>query len=291
MGIKISGVEIAKKYREEIKGVVSSLVEKGARKPCLASILVGEDGGSLSYMKNQMKISNDLGITYETVSFSATATEEEVIAKIHELNESELIDGIILQLPLPKTLNENNIISAISYKKDVDGLTDINIGKFFKGDHSFSPCTARSVLELTKDVCKNLSGKNAVIVGRSNIVGKPASFLLLNENCTITICHSKTANMKDICKNADVLVAAIGKPNFITKEYVKDGAIVIDVGTTMVEGKVRGDVNFDDVIDTAAFVTPVPGGVGAMTTTMLMKNTCEAWLKNVCKDTNSYCGK
>jgi len=287
MGIKLSGVEVAKKYRNDLKELISSKVNDGVRSPFLASILVGEDGGSLSYINNQMKISNEVGIKYETFNFKEDLSEEEIIKKIHELNNDDNVDGIMLQLPLPKKFNEERIISAIAYKKDVDGLTDVNFGRFYKGEESFIPCTAKSVLELIKSAEKNLNGKTAVIVGRSNIVGKPASFLLLNENCTITVCHSKTKNLKEVCKGADILVAALGKPDFITKDYIKQDAIVIDVGTTMIEGKVRGDVQFQEVIEDSSYVTPVPGGVGAMTTTMLMKNTCEAWLRNVCKD--NYC--
>lgn len=287
MGIKLSGVEVAKKYRNDLKELISSKVNEGIRSPFLASILVGEDGGSLSYINNQMKISNEVGVKYETYNFKEDLSEDEIIKKIHELNNDDKVDGIMLQLPLPKKFNEERIISAIAYNKDVDGLTDVNLGRFYKGDESFVPCTAKSVLELIKSADKDLNGKTAVVVGRSNIVGKPAAFLLLNENCTITVCHSKTKNLKEVCKGADILVVALGKPDFITVDYVKQGAIVIDVGTTMVEGKVRGDVQFQDVIDASSYATPVPGGVGAMTTTMLMKNTCEAWLRNVCKD--NYC--
>jgi methylenetetrahydrofolate dehydrogenase (NADP+)/methenyltetrahydrofolate cyclohydrolase len=287
MGIKLSGVEVAKKYRNDLKELISSKVNEGIRAPFLASILIGEDGGSLSYINNQMKISNEVGVKYETYNFKEDLYEDEIIKKIHELNNDDKVDGIMLQLPLPKKFNEEKIISAIAYNKDVDGLTDVNLGRFYKGDESFVPCTAKSVLELIKSADKDLNGKTAVIVGRSNIVGKPAAFLLLNENCTITVCHSKTKNLKEVCKGADILAVALGKPDFITADYIKQGAIVIDVGTTMVEGKVRGDVQFQDVIDVSSYATPVPGGVGAMTTTMLMKNTCEAWLRNVCKD--NYC--
>jgi len=200
--------------------------------------------------------------------------------EIKELNEGNYVDGIIIQLPLPKALNEERVLDAVDVEKDVDGLTDFNLGKMYKDKKSFMPCTARSVIELIKSQV-DIKGKEAVIIGRSNIVGKPAAFLLLKENATITICHSKTIDIESVCKKADILVSAIGKPGFVTKDFVKEGAIVIDVGTTMVEGKVKGDVNFEEVLEVASLVTPVPGGVGAMTTTMLMKNTCEAWLKNV----------
>lgn len=291
MGIRLNGVELAKKFKAEIKDTIAKEKNMGKRTPSLASIIIGEDGGSLSYIKNQVKISEELGINYEVLRFPKSISEDEIIENIEELNNSSNVDGIILQLPLPGAFNEGRIIESISYKKDVDSLTDINIGKFYKGEESFIPCTARSVLQLIKSTCDDLRGKKAVVVGRSNIVGKPTSYLLLNEHCTVTICHSNTKELKDICKSADILVTALGIPNFITVDYVKNGAIVIDVGTTLVDGKIRGDVDFDSVIEVAGYVSPVPGGVGAMTTTMLMKNTCEAWLKNVCEDTYSNSSK
>lgn len=291
MGIRLNGVELAKKFKAEIKDTIAKEKNMGKRTPSLASIIIGEDGGSLSYIKNQVKISEELGINYEVLRFPKSISEDEIIENIEELNKSSNVDGIILQLPLPGDFNEGRIIESISYKKDVDSLTDINIGKFYKGEESFIPCTARSVLQLIKSTCDDLRGKKAVVVGRSNIVGKPTSYLLLNEHCTVTICHSNTKELKDICKSADILVTALGIPNFITVDYVKNGAIVIDVGTTLVDGKIRGDVDFDSVIEVASYVSPVPGGVGAMTTTMLMKNTCEAWLKNVCEDTYSNSSK
>ena len=187
----------------------------------------------------------------------------------------------MLQIPLPEGINEKNITPKISYKKDVDGLTDINTGRFFKGEEAFIPCTPQSIISLIKSTGCEIKGKNAVVLGRSNIVGKPAAQLLLNENATVTICHSKTKSLESICRNADILVCAIGKPGFVNGSFVKEGAIVIDVGTTMVNGKITGDVVFDDVISKASYVSPVPGGVGAMTTTILIKNTCEAYKKNV----------
>ena len=232
-------------------------------------------------VKNQNKLCDELGIMAKNFFLEGNISEEELTALIVDLNKDDKVDGIMLQVPLPKHLNEKVITSIISYTKDVDGLTDINLGKFYKGDNSFVPCTARSVIELIKSTGCNISGKNAVVLGRSNIVGKPVAQLLLNENATVTICHSKTNNLKELCKTADILVAAIGKPSFVTKDFVKAGAIVIDVGTTMVEGKVKGDVSFEEVIEVAAFVSPVPGGVGSMTTTMLIQNTCEAYNKNV----------
>lgn len=281
MGIKIDGKQIAVTHRENIKARIEEKTLIGVRKPSMVAILVGNDGGSVSYMKNQQKLSESLGVSYNSLILDETITQEELIDKIKELNNDNAVDGIILQLPLPKNFDEKEVTSAICHNKDIDGLTDINTGRLYKGEKCFIPCTAKSILELIKYVENDIKGKNAVVIGRSNIVGKPVAQLLLNENATVTICHSKTKNLKEVCKEADILVAAIGRPGFVTKDFVKDGAIVIDVGTTMVDGKIKGDVCYDEVIEVASHVSPVPGGVGAMTTTMLLKNTCEAWNKNV----------
>ncbi|MEG1256347.1 tetrahydrofolate dehydrogenase/cyclohydrolase catalytic domain-containing protein [Clostridium sp.] len=281
MGAKLSGKDLALKYKQEIKEMILLKVKEGKRPPSLVSIMVGDDGGSVSYTRGQRKVSHELGILYETKIFPAEITEKDLIEEIKKLNEDKSVDGIILQLPLPNHLEEDKIVEFISGEKDVDGLTDSNLGRFYKGKESFIPCTARSVIELIKSRQNDVKGKRTVVIGRSNIVGKPTAYLLLGENSTVTLCHSNTIDIKSICKEADILVSAIGNPGFVTKDFVKDGAIVIDVGTTMVEGKVKGDVDLEDVITKADFVSPVPGGVGAMTTTMLMKNTCEAWLKNV----------
>ncbi|HCQ88733.1 MULTISPECIES: bifunctional 5,10-methylenetetrahydrofolate dehydrogenase/5,10-methenyltetrahydrofolate cyclohydrolase [unclassified Clostridium] len=281
MGMKIDGKQIAVTHRENIKARIEEKTLVGVRKPSMVAILVGNDGGSISYMKNQQKLSESLGVSYNSLILDETITQEELIDKIKELNNDNAVDGIILQLPLPKNFDEKEVTSAICHNKDIDGLTDINTGRLYKGEKCFIPCTAKSVLELIKYVDNDIKGKNAVVIGRSNIVGKPVAQLLLNENATVTICHSKTKNLKEVCKEADILVAAIGRPGFVTKDFIKDGAIVIDVGTTMVDGKIKGDVCYDEVLEVASHVSPVPGGVGAMTTTMLLKNTCEAWNKNV----------
>lgn len=280
MGTKLSGKDLAVQHKNEMKKLIVKKTQEGKRAPKLVSIIVGEDGGSISYTRGQKKVSDELGLLYEIKIFPEDTEENKLIDEIKKLNEDNSIDGIIIQLPLPKNLDEERILETVDVTKDVDGLTDFNLGKMYKDKKSFMPCTARSVLELIKSQI-DIKGKEAVIIGRSNIVGKPAAFLLLKENATVTICHSKTVDIKSVCKKADILVSAIGKPGFVTRDFVKEGAIVIDVGTTMVEGKVKGDVSFDEVIEVASMVTPVPGGVGAMTTTMLMKNTCEAWLKNV----------
>lgn len=281
MGELLSGKQLALAYKQELKDLIKAHTDKGKRAPSLVSIVIGEDGGSLSYIKGQKKVSDEIGVKYELRSFPSSISEEILIEEIKKCNENKSIDGIILQIPLPQGFDEDKVISTIKKEKDVDGLTDLNLGSFYKGNDAFIPCTARGVLELIKSCEKNLVGKNTVVIGRSNIVGKPVATLLTAESSTVTICHSKTIDLKDLCKKADIIVSAIGRPSFITKDFVKEGSVVIDVGTTMVEGKVKGDVDFEAVIEKAKYVSPVPGGVGAMTTTMLMKNTCDAWLKNV----------
>ncbi|MGH4138027.1 bifunctional 5,10-methylenetetrahydrofolate dehydrogenase/5,10-methenyltetrahydrofolate cyclohydrolase [Clostridium sp.] len=281
MGIKVNGKEIVESYRNEIKSIISEGAQIGLRVPSIVTILVGEDGGSLSYVKSQNNLCDKLGVSYSCIHLSIDIDEKDIMDLIEKFNDDNSVDGIILQLPLPKKFNESEIISKISYKKDIDGLTDKNMGRFYKGDKCFIPCTALGAIEMIKNTGCVIKGKHAVVIGRSNIVGRPAAQLLLNEDATVTICHSKTINLKDICKTADILVAAIGRPGFVTGDFIKQGAVVIDVGTTMVNGKITGDVCFDQVIDIAGYVTPVPGGTGLMTTTMLIKNACVAWRDNV----------
>ncbi|WP_195987699.1 tetrahydrofolate dehydrogenase/cyclohydrolase catalytic domain-containing protein [Clostridium sp. D53t1_180928_C8] len=276
MGDRIDGKVIALGVKEDIKNFVESRKLKGINTPKVASILVGNDGGSLFYLNNQEKVAVSLGLEFERIHLSEEVTEIELVKKIEELNNDNSINGIILQLPLPKNMDEKKIISSISPEKDIDCLTFVNQGKLYMGEDTFMPCTPKSVLTILKSLDINLEGMEVVVVGRSNIVGKPASALMLKENCTVTICHSRTKELKEVCKRADILIVAIGKAKFIDDSYVKDGAIVIDVGTNSVEGKITGDVDFEKVINKAAFVTPVPGGVGALTTTLLMKNVCEA---------------
>lgn len=276
MGKRIDGKEIALEIKEEIKEFVNKRKENNLNVPKVASILVGNDGGSLFYLNNQEKVATSLGMEFEKVHLNEEVTEEELINKIDKLNNDNTVSGIILQLPLPKHIDEKKVISDISPKKDVDCLTFVNQGKLYMGEDTFMPCTPKSVLTILKSLNINLEGMEVVVIGRSNIVGKPAGALLLKENCTVTMCHSRTKNLREVCKRADILVVAIGKAKFVDESFVKDGAIVIDVGTNSVEGKITGDVDFDKVIDVASFVTPVPGGVGALTTTLLMKNACEA---------------
>ena len=281
MGIKVNGKVIVESYRNEIKLIISEGINKGLRAPSIKTILVGEDGGSMSYVKSQNNLCDKLGVSYSCLHLDKDVDEKEIMDIIEKYNEDNTVDGIILQLPLPQKFNEKEITSKISYKKDIDGLTDKNMGRFYKGEKCFIPCTALGVIEMIKNTGSVIKGKHAVVLGRSNIVGKPAAQLLLNEDATVTICHSKTLNLKEMCKTADIIVAAIGKPGFVTSDFVKEGAVVIDVGTTMIDNKISGDVCFEDVIDHASYLTPVPGGTGLMTTTMLIKNACEAWRNNV----------
>lgn len=278
MGQIIDGKLQAKKYRKEISDFVDERIRKGLKVPCIASIVVGNDGGSIYYLENQKRLCDKLGVKFQSIILSEDSAESDIINLINKLNDDNNVNGIILQLPLPKHINEKNVTSIINENKDIDSLAYANTGKFYRGEKAFVPCTPRSIIELIKSTGINISGKNAVIVGRSNIVGKPVSQLLLNENATVTICHSKTKNLDKICRNADILVAAVGNPGLITGEYIKEGAVVIDVGTTVVDGKLKGDVCFYEAEKRAAFITPVPGGVGSMTTTMLLLNVCEALL-------------
>lgn len=280
MGQIIDGRAVARSVKEEIKSFVNERELKGKTIPCVASILVGEDPGSIYYQNSQEKVAKELGVKFEKICLPGDISEEEVLRTIKGLNDNKEVHGIILQLPLPKNFNDKNIIASISPEKDVDCLTDISIGRFYQGDRCFVPCTPKSVLTLLKHYDIELEGKNAVVIGRSNIVGKPAAQLLLNENCTVTICHSRTKDLEKVCREADILVAAIGRPNFVDNTYVKQGAVVIDVGTSSLNGKITGDVDFEKVKDVASYITPVPGGVGALTTTLLLLNACEAARKD-----------
>lgn len=280
MGEIINGKEVALKVKEEIKSFTEGKKQEGKRMPKIASILVGDDGGSIYYMNNQEKVSTSLGVDFKKVVLDKNITEEELINTIDNLNNDNEVDGIILQLPLPKGLNEKNVIKKISPSKDIDCLTFESQGKLYMGEPEFLPCTPNSVVTLLKSLNINLEGKRVVVLGRSNIVGKPVAQLLLNENATVTICHSRTKDLKEVTSEADILVLAIGKPKFIDETYVKEGAIVIDVGPSRFEGKITGDVDFHKVIEKASYLTPVPGGVGALTTTLLVKNACEAYKKH-----------
>lgn len=280
MGDIINGREVSSKIKDDIRTLVKDRKDNGSREPQIASVLVGDDGGSIYYMNSQEKVATSLGVAFKRVELQKDITEETLKKVIKNLNEDKEVDGIIIQLPLPNHIDEKEVIRTISLKKDIDCLTYESQGRLYMGEKGFLPCTPNSVVTLIKSLDINISGKEVVVLGRSNIVGKPVAQLLLNENATVTICHSRTKDLKDVCKRADILVVAIGKPLMVDDSYVKDGAIVIDVGTSSFNGKITGDVDFDKVIDKAAFVTPVPGGVGALTTTLLIKNACEAQEKN-----------
>jgi methylenetetrahydrofolate dehydrogenase (NADP+)/methenyltetrahydrofolate cyclohydrolase len=280
MGKIINGKEVALKVKEDIKDFINNRKEKNLKIPKIASILVGNDGGSIYYMASQEKVAMSLGAGFLKITLPETLKDEDVIAEIHKLNEDSDIQGIILQLPLPSNFDEKRIIKEISPIKDIDCLTFESQGKLYMGEPKFLPCTPNSVVTLIKSLDIEITGKHVVVLGRSNIVGKPVAQLLLNENATVTICHSKTKNLREVCKGADILVVAIGRPRFIDETYVNEDAIVIDVGTSSFEGKITGDVDFDKVINNCRFLTPVPGGVGSLTTTLLIKNACEALKEN-----------
>lgn len=272
----IDGKQISKDIKEELKEEVASLAAQG-RKCCLAVIQVGNDPASSVYVGNKKKACAYVGIESLAYELPEETTEEELLTIIDKLNKDANIHGILCQLPLPKHINEDHVIKAISPKKDVDGFHPQNVGALVIGEKGFVSCTPAGIIQLLKRSNIEMDGKHCVVVGRSNIVGKPMSLLMLRENATVTICHSHTKNLKEICKEADILIVAIGKPQFIDKEYVKDGAVVIDVGIHRDENnKLCGDVKYDEVEPVASYITPVPGGVGPMTIAMLMHNCVEA---------------
>lgn len=276
MAIRIDGKQISKDIKEELKEEVASLAAQG-RKCCLAVIQVGNDPASSVYVGNKKKACAYIGIKSLAYELPEETTEDELLEIIDKLNKDTNVHGILCQLPLPKQINEDHIIKAISPKKDVDGFHPQNVGALVIGEQGFVSCTPAGIIQLLKRSNIEMDGKHCVVVGRSNIVGKPMSLLMLRENATVTICHSHTKNLEEICKEADILIVAIGKPQFIGKEYVKKGAFVIDVGIHRDENnKLCGDVKFDEVEPVASYITPVPGGVGPMTIAMLMHNCVEA---------------
>ena len=271
----IDGKVISAAVKERVKNEVAALKEQGITTG-LAVIIVGEDPASKVYVNNKKKACEALGIISEEYALPENTTQEELLSLIDTLNKKESINGILCQLPLPKHLDEAAVINAISADKDVDAFHPVNVGKIMQGDYDFVPCTPAGIMEMLAFEGIEIAGKTCVVIGRSNIVGKPMAMLLLHKNGTVTICHSKTQNLKEVCKNADILVAAVGRPNFVTNDMVKDGAVVIDVGINRVDGKLVGDVNFADVCEKTSYITPVPGGVGPMTIAMLMQNTLTA---------------
>ena len=273
--VRMDGKMVSAKVRGSILEEVNGLKDKGVR-PGLAVIIVGEDPASKVYVRNKERACEECGFYSEKYALPEETTQEELLGLIHELNHNPRIDGILCQLPVPKHINEQAIIDAISPEKDVDAFHPINVGKIMVGNFDFLPCTPAGVMQLLEEYDIDPNGKNCVVIGRSNIVGKPMAMLLLHKNGTVTICHSRTKNLKEVCAQADILVAAVGKADFVTADMVKEGAVVIDVGMNSKDGKLCGDVAFDEVNEKASYLTPVPGGVGPMTITMLMKNTLKA---------------
>jgi len=273
---RIEGKTISDAIRAEISQETAALAVRGIV-PGLAVVLVGDDPASKVYVGSKAKACEQLGFYSEVHRLEAEASQEELLALIDKLNNQASIHGILVQLPLPKHIDEKAIIDAISVEKDVDGFHPVSVGNLVIGDDSLLPCTPAGVIEMIKRTGIEIAGKHAVVIGRSNIVGKPVAMLLLRENATVTVCHSRTANMEEIAKTADILVVAIGKAKAIGASYVKPGAVVVDVGINRLsDGKLAGDVDYDDVLETAGYITPVPGGVGPMTITMLMLNTLKA---------------
>ena len=273
--VRMDGKMVSAKVRGSILEEVNGLKDKGVR-PGLAVIIVGEDPASKVYVRNKERACEECGFYSEKYALPEETTQEELLGLIDELNHNPRIDGILCQLPVPKHINEQAIIDAISPEKDVDAFHPINVGKIMVGNFDFLPCTPAGVMQLLEEYDIDPNGKNCVVIGRSNIVGKPMAMLLLHKNGTVTICHSRTKNLKEVCAQADILVAAVGKADFVTADMVKEGAVVIDVGMNRKDGKLCGDVAFDEVNEKASYLTPVPGGVGPMTITMLMKNTLKA---------------
>ena len=272
----ISGKEISVKIKDQLKEEVSKIKETYPRLPKLVVILVGDNQASQTYVRNKERGCQYIGIESEILRHDASFSEIELLQEINDLNNDDTVDGILVQLPLPQHINEEKV--AIVPSKDVDGFHPENVAKLFLGQHSLVPCTPKGMMVLLEEINYDLAGKEVVIVGRSNIVGKPVALLCLQKNATVTIAHSQTKDLKAVCSRADVLIAAIGKPKFFNHEYVKDGAVVLDVGINRDENnKLCGDVDFDDVKDKVSAITPVPGGIGPMTITMLMKNTIEAF--------------
>ncbi|MBI9068372.1 MAG: bifunctional 5,10-methylene-tetrahydrofolate dehydrogenase/5,10-methylene-tetrahydrofolate cyclohydrolase [Salinivirgaceae bacterium] len=280
----IDGKKINQEVKAEIAKEVEEMVAKGLKRPNLAVIMVGEDGASATYVGSKIRTCKEVGFESTDINYPESVTEEEILRKIEEINTNDEIDGLIIQLPLPKHISEDKVIEAIDYKKDVDGFHPINAGRLAMGLPSFLPATPAGIIELLARYNIETEGKNCVVLGRSNIVGTPISLLMSRKakpgNATVTICHSRTKNIKEICKNADILIAAIGQMEFVTADMVKEGATVIDVGIHRVKSdqtksgwKIKGDVKFDEVAEKCEYITPVPGGVGPMTIISLLKNT------------------
>lgn len=278
MYLIIDGKKLAASMREDIAARAASAAEKNGRRPCLAVIKVGSDPASQTYVKNKEKACAACSIESLKYELPETTAEDELLALIASLNGDSRVDGILCQLPLPKHIDEGRITDAISPEKDVDGFSPVSLGKLLSGKDSFLPCTPAGIIKLLKSAATPIAGKHCVIIGRSSIVGKPSALLMLRENATVTVCHSRTEHLADEVRRADIVIAAVGKAKFVTANMIKDGATVIDVGINRDEsGRLCGDVDFENVAPKCRAITPVPGGVGPMTVTMLMENTLKAF--------------
>lgn len=277
MAVILDGKALSAKFRQNIKEETAALKEKTGKAPGIAVILAGDDAASSVYVNSKEKAAIECGFYSVVERISADVTTSDVLKLVEKYNNDEKIHGILVQLPLPSACDEKTILRAIRAEKDVDGFHPYNVGLLNIGEDCLMPCTPFGVMNMMADYGIDIAGKNAVVVGRSNIVGKPIAAMLLKANATVTVCHSKTKDLSGVCAKADILVAAIGKAKFIKKEFVKDGAVVIDVGINRVDGKLCGDVDFEDVKDKCSYITPVPGGVGPMTITTLMQNTLKAF--------------
>ena len=276
LAIRIDGKAVSAAVREEVKQQAAALTAQG-HQPALAVILVGEDPASQVYVRNKHKACAECGIRSLQYELPASTTQQELLTLIQTLNEDDTVDGILCQLPLPRHLDEQAVILAIDPKKDVDAFHPVNAGRIMSGDYGFLPCTPAGIMEMLRRYDIAIPGKRCVVIGRSNIVGKPMAMLLINAGGTVTVCNSKTRDLPAVTREADILVAAVGKPHFVTADMVKEGAVVIDVGINRnADGKLCGDVAFDEVSEKASYITPVPGGVGPMTITMLLQNTITA---------------
>ena len=283
MSVVVSGKDLAKCLKDEMAIEITELEKKYGRVPHLAVILVGEDPGSVSYVKGKEKACLEIGIKNTTIKKTSDITEEELLNIINELNNDDSVDGILVQLPLPRHINTDKVIESVRYDKDVDGFHPMNVASLYLKQPGVVPCTPKGVIKLLKSFDCQIEGKKAVVIGRSNIVGMPVSKLLLDNNATVTITHSRTKNLAEVTREADILIAALGKPKFVTADMVKDGAVVIDVGVNRnpENNKLCGDVDFDNVVDKVSFITKVPGGVGPMTICCLMENTIECFKKHM----------
>lgn len=291
----IDGKAVAEQIKKEIAEEVRQIIAAGGKRPHLAAVLVGHDGGSETYVASKVKACEACGFKSTLIRFKDTISEQELLDKVHELNEDDDVDGFIVQLPLPKHISEDKVIEAIDYRKDVDGFHPINVGRMSIGLPCYISATPNGIIELLTRYNIETRGKKCVVLGRSNIVGKPMAALMMRKaypgDCTVTVCHSRTKDIADECRRADIIIAALGSPEFVTADMVKEGAVIIDVGTTRVPStltksgfKLKGDVKFDEVAPKCSYITPVPGGVGPMTIVSLMRNTLLAGKKEIYKD-------